>query len=171
MFKVWPEDAGLLLTVPCHKNCLSTDHVTIKTVNYSNLLLLVLGVFGLLSSIILTIVLENYTAFASLKEAMHNVFFYVISSIINQSLTDYFEFVKNCYVYQNKITVLKLSVLDTTDRSSASGPSQFRFQITPWLIKLGGSLLHWQGLSNNSFYPESNQPNSSYWYPLLWDPF
>ena len=32
-------------------------------------------------------------------------------------------------------------------------------QLTPWLIELGGSMSHSQGLSNDS-YPEPNQPNA-----------
>ena len=35
--------------------------------------------------------------------------------------------------------------------------------LTPWLMELGGSMPHSQGLSNNP-YPEPNQPNSPYWY-------
>ena len=34
--------------------------------------------------------------------------------------------------------------------------------LTPCLMVTGGSIQHLQGISNNP-YPESNQPNSSYW--------
>ena len=42
--------------------------------------------------------------------------------------------------------------------------------ITPWLMKIGSSLPHSQGLSNNP-YPELNQPNSSYRLLFFQDAF
>ena len=39
-------------------------------------------------------------------------------------------------------------------------------KLTPLLMEPGDSMPHSQGLVSNP-YPESNQPNSSFWYPFL----
>ena len=44
--------------------------------------------------------------------------------------------------------------------------NSFSLVLTPGLMEPGGSILHSQGLSNNS-YPEPNQPNSPHWYLSL----
>ena len=68
---------------------------------------------------------------------------------------------KDVYTHLESPRLSWLSKLGYLCKSGYQNFSRCHPILTPWLMEPGGSMPHYQGLSNNS-YPELNQPNSSY---------